>query len=274
MFVPGGFIMGLLDSLNKAAEEENLAKELAGMTNSSDSDAGESAIKAKSPSYYSEVVNLGFNCEVSFRICGYFKELHSYMYSWIYSHDRELLLDSLDKMHDILSGEVEFLPDTNMIKCKKFNMSFHIKARRDELANSLGNLNEEACAEALAELRSRASHLADKTEKLFDSPLSTLFIYKLKFTNDWESDNDYVKRMLEKLSSLYKSGRFTLLIVLEAAHAYKFTLPENEHLQIVTVPNFTNLNNVQEGNTTNDGWKEIEDKFFRKVILRKPSTTI
>ena len=190
------------------------------------------------------------------------------MYSWIYSHDRELLLESFDKMHDILSSEVEFLPDTNMIRCKKFNMSFHIKARRDELANSLGSLRDDACKEALEELRSRASHLADKTENLFNSPLSTLFIYKLKFTNDWESDNDYVQRMLDKLSSLYKSGRFTLLIVLEAAHAYKFTLPESEHLQIATVPNFTNLNNVQEGNTTNDGWKEIEDKFFKKVLLR------
>jgi hypothetical protein len=259
--------MGLLDSLNKAAEEEKYAKELAASADSSN-DSSENTTKSKIPVYYSEVVNLGFNCEVSFRICGYFKTLHSYMYSWIYSHDRELLLDSFDKMHDILSGEVEFLPDTNMIRCKKFNMSFHIKARRDELANSLGSLRDDACKEALEELRSRASHLADKTENLFNSPLSTLFIYKLKFTNDWEADNDYVQRMLDKLSSLYKSGRFTLLIVLEAAHAYKFTLPESEHLQIATVPNFTNLNNVQEGNTTNDGWKEIEDKFFKKVLLR------
>ena len=265
--------MGLLDSLNKAAEEEKYAKELAQKSNSDNANSDGSAI-SKTPVYYSEVVNLGFNCEVSFRICGYFKTLHSYMYSWIYSHDRELLLDSFDKMHDILSGEVEFLPDTNMIKCKKYNMSFHIKARRDELSNSLGALREDACAEALAELRSRASHLADKTESLFNSSISTLFIYKLKFTNDWEADNDYVKRMVEKLTTLYKSGRFTLLIVLESAHAYKFTLPESEHLQIVTVPNFTNLNNVQEGNTTNDGWKEIEDKFFSKVILRTvPSKT-
>lgn len=265
--------MGLLDSLNKAAEEEKYAKELA-QAASSDAQGGEDTAKSKAPVYYSEVVNLGFNCEVSFRICGYFKALHSYMYSWVYSHDRELLLSSLDKMHDILSGEVEFLPDTNMIKCKKYNMSFHIKARRDELTNSLGSLRDDACAEALAELRSRAAHLADKTESLFNSSISTLFIYKLKFTNDWEADNDYVKRMLEKLTTLYKSGRFTLLIVLEAAHAYKFTLEESDHLQIVTVPNFTNLNNVQEGNTTNDGWKEIEDKFFSKVILRTvPSKT-
>ena len=138
--------MGLLDSLNKAAEEEKYAKELAASADSSD-DSSESATKSKAPVYYSEVVNLGFNCEVSFRICGYFKTLHSYMYSWIYSHDRELLLDSFDKMHDILSGEVEFLPDTNMIRCKKFNMSFHIKARRDELANSLGSLRDDACKE-------------------------------------------------------------------------------------------------------------------------------
>ena len=257
--------MGLLDSISKVQEEEKLAQEMSIA-------AGRSPIQATPsvsdvPRYYSEVVNLGFNCEISFKISAYFDKLHSYMYSWVYSHDRELLLESLDNMHDILAHEVEFLPQTNMIKCKKYNMSFHIKARRDELAYSNGNLNEEACNEALAEIRSRASHLADKTEALFKGVKSTLFIYKLSFTNDNDADMDYISRLYAKLSELYTSGRFTLLIIIESAHAYKFTLPEHDGLRIATVPNFTNIYNVQEACLETEGWKEIQDEYFTKVLL-------
>ena len=257
--------MGLLDSISKVQEEEKLAQEMA-IANGDPSSATSAAVSSV-PRYYTEIVNLGFNCETSFKICAYFEKLHSYMYSWVYSHDRELLLKSLDNMHDILAHEVEFLPSTNMIKCKEYNMSFHIKVRRDELANKNGTLNEEACNEALMELRSRANHLADKTKALFKSGRSTLFLYKLSFTSDAEADMDFIKRLHDKLDELYTNGRFTLLIIVEAAHAYKFTLPETESLKFATVPNFMNIYSVQDASHEADGWREIQDEYFTKVLL-------
>ena len=257
--------MGLLDSLNKAQEEENLAKELA-ITNRLSQNENQAADVI--PHFYKDVVSLGFNCETSFKILAHFNTLSSYPYSWAYCQDRELFLESLKNMRSILSEEVEFLPDTNMIKCKKYNISFHIKARRDELKTRTGVLNDEACSEALNELRSRFNHLVDKMESLFKYGSNTLFIYKLKFTNDTDNDIDFIKRLIDTLNELYVSKRYTLLVVVEAAHAYKFTPPEDPHIKIATVPNFTSIYNVQEQEceTLSEGWKEIADEYFSKVI--------
>lgn len=208
---------------------------------------------------YDKVISLGFNCEISFALKDYYGKLDSYPYSWCYSADRELLLSSFDHMDEILTGHVECLPESNMFKCNKFQMSFHAKTNRDQLAID-GVEQPEKVKESLIELRSRVAHLVDKMNNLFEGNQSTLFIYKLRFTSDWEEDNKFILRMIEKLNELYKTHNFVLLVVVESINKYKVTLTDNEQLKIRVIDNFSGFYNVQ-GSTDHTGWSKILDEF-------------
>ncbi|MGN0384122.1 MAG: hypothetical protein ACI4DS_07620 [Eubacterium sp.] len=208
---------------------------------------------------YDKVVSLGFNCEVSFALKDYYGKLDSYPYSWCYSADRELMLSSLGHMEEILTGHVECLPESNMFKCHKFQLSFHAKSNRDQLEID-GVEQPEKVKESLMELRSRVGHLTDKMQALFNSKESTLFIYKLRFTNDWEEDNRFIIKLVEKLNELYKSHNFVLLVVVENVNRYKVTLKDNEQLKVRVIDNFSGFYNVQ-GSTDHAGWAKILDEF-------------
>lgn len=116
---------------------------------------------------YDNIVSLGYNCEVSFRIKDFMKEqgrsFDSYLYSWVYITNRFLMLDSIENFDLVLSGDLKLLP-WGMVRCEKTAMDFHM--RNKQLWDDMGNIKPREYQEALTELKSRVSHLKMKTAQL------------------------------------------------------------------------------------------------------------
>ena len=159
---------------------------------------------------YDEVVSLGYNCEVSFRIEQYFGKINAMPFSWTFELDRELFVAALDNIEDLFTGEVELYED-QMILDKKYRIKFH---PRYEVLRKYGTPTEETYNECVEELRGRTAHLKSKFAKLMSGDKSTLFIMKVQDLG--EDDNiAYINKVMQVLLKRYASGKFTLAAVFE-----------------------------------------------------------
>lgn len=60
---------------------------------------------------FQNIVSLGYNCEVSFRIEDFTHDkIKSYPFSWSYITDQKKFLDALWNLDDVLKNEIEVLP--------------------------------------------------------------------------------------------------------------------------------------------------------------------
>ena len=90
---------------------------------------------------FENIVSLGYNCEVSFRIEDFTGEgIDSYPFSWAYVNDSEHFITCLWELDGLLSGKIEVLP-WGMFLDKKYQIAFHGKGDAKELFNVDGSLN-------------------------------------------------------------------------------------------------------------------------------------
>lgn len=218
---------------------------------------------------FDEVVSLGYNCEVSFRIEDYFGIINSFPFSWVNWQDKELFLKSLNNLEVILTGEIELLP-WGMFKCKKYNIDFHSSNNKKHLFIN-GKPNDENVKEEIVNLKSKIKHLSNKFEELLKSEKNTLFVIKVR--HDGANDIWFLKELYSNMSQRYESKKFTILAVFEEKYLSKELIElETEHLKIRSLKCFAEHNKTD---TTGDlkGWHNVFSEFNysikRKVNIVK-----
>lgn len=211
---------------------------------------------------FDEVVSLGYNCEVSFRIKDYFNKISSYPYSWAYCCDKELFLKSFSNLDDLLTGDITFIPASGMFKCEKYNINFHSSKHKEHLVTD-GKPNEENVEKEIIALKEKTNYLTEKFKQLLESEKNTLFVIKIKH-DECNDDIKFVKEIYSKLLEKYKSKKFVLLVVLEEKYlTNELTKLESEHLKIRSVKYFARDSETLTGGDL-VGWDSVFSGFKLK----------
>lgn len=160
---------------------------------------------------YDTYVSLGYNCEVSFRIQDFWGRLESYPLSWAYILNRNYLIEALNHLDKILTGDINVTP-WHMVIDEDYKISLHLKLYTDKLFLDDGTLDIFYASKSIFELKSRFSHLVNKFLDLLKSEKRTLFIIKVLPT---EVHEQWLIDLYNWLNIHYISGKWNLLIVLE-----------------------------------------------------------
>lgn len=152
---------------------------------------------------YDEIISLGYNCEVSFRIEDYFGENNPMPFSWSYVLDRNLFPDAIRNIKDILKHGVNLCED-RMLQCDKYKLKYH---PRYSILPQFGSYTDEQYSEAVNELKSRVEHLTDKFAGICNSNKKTLFIMKVE--NHGNEDN------VRYIKETYHSQQFVLAVLMQ-----------------------------------------------------------
>ena len=94
----------------------------------------------------------------------------------------------LQNFIDVLRGK--------KVYAKYFKIGIHSRYKKEELADNL-----KLQKEAVDEIKSRLNHLAEKTEILFNSNKSILFVAKV-LHKDFEDDCNYIKNLYKDRKSV------------------------------------------------------------------------
>ncbi|MCQ2441796.1 MAG: hypothetical protein MJ077_01510 [Oscillospiraceae bacterium] len=219
--------------------------------------------KATYPTEFDTIVSLGFNCEVSFRIRDHLNgHLDSYPYSWCYVYGNADLTHCLDHPEDILSGDIELLPN-GMLLCKTCHLSFHGKMPLSQLWNADGSPHQERLDMTIAELRARLSHMQDKLRWLLkDGKKRTLFLMKNgKIAFDSEAATRDILCLSNWLEQHYVGGQYLLVVVVEKPYLTpRLRRLENDHLLFRSVRQFAKEGKAQSGGD-HEGWNAIFNEF-------------
>lgn len=224
---------------------------------------------------FENIVSLGYNCEVSFRIEDFTGEgIDSYPFSWAYINDSEHFLTCLWELDELLSEEIEVLP-WGMFLDKKYQISFHGKGDAKELFNLDGSLNTLIAERRINELKARIRYLIKKFKKLLNSEEKTLFILKI---HPQERDGGFflIKGVLDFLRKNYISQKFMVLAVLEESNRILgegiSELPIGAQLQVRYIRAYANDSETKSGGDIR-GWNnalssvaECRTKKFRQEL--------
>lgn len=183
---------------------------------------------------FDEVVSLGYNCEVSFRIEDYFGKLNAMLFSWSYVLDRDKFPDILRNTSQIFS-EGEILCEDHMVKCRWSELKFH---PRYTVLPKVGAFTKEQYKEAVQELYSRVEHLSDKFSELCRSGKRTLFVMKLEDKGN-EENVRFMNAVIDALNESYVSQNYVLAVVaLEAAVTPELSALQSDKLRVFKVKRF------------------------------------
>lgn len=159
---------------------------------------------------FDEVISLGYNCEVSFRIEDFFGRINPMPFSWSYVLDRSRFPDVLRNSKALFS-KGESLCEDRMIKCNLFELKFH---PRYSILPQFGTYTEEQYQMAVGELKGRVEHLTDKFTELCNSEKHTLFVMKVE---DYGNNDNvcYIKDVHSALKEVYRSQKFVLAVLMQ-----------------------------------------------------------
>lgn len=210
---------------------------------------------------YDNIVSLGYNCEVSFRIRDFKKSaIDSYIYSWAYICDEDLFLNSLNNIDDILTGSITVLP-WGMFMCDKYQLSFHPICNNYKLFDSDNNPIQENVDRSKEELISRTNHLKRKFNELLKSEKKTLFVMKI---GKKDNISEFVQKVYITLNNKYISGNFTLLVVIEEdRYNEEWKNLQCEKLKIRTIKSYAPDSDTENGGDI-DGWMRVLSEFKLK----------
>ncbi len=158
-----------------------------------------------------KIVSLGTNCEVSFFIEQFTaRKLDSYISSWArMNFDTIGALDVFHNLEKVLDSTWTLLP-WGMVKQDALNIGFHLKKSKDILFDKKGEVNQTEYAEALAELKSRLNHLAEKTKRLFEEEEQDI-LFVCKIEDDYENTLLYLAKLSKILKDKVKKANYVLL---------------------------------------------------------------
>ena len=222
---------------------------------------------------YDEIVSLGYNCEVSFRIEDYLgKHVNAMPFSWSFVVNRNKFLDALKDTASIFSEE-DFLCDDRMIMCKKYELKFH---PRYSVLPRTGEYSEEQYKEALVEVKARVKHLSEKFVDLCNSNKKTLFVMKVE--DKGNADNiAYIKEIGDILSNIYISGNYMLAIAMVKSAVTQDVLAlQNDKIKIFPLKKFAPKKFTNILGDIRSWYKlfycmtgEKSPKFYRRIYKRR-----
>lgn len=215
---------------------------------------------------YDNLISLGYNCEIAFRILNYYGEIRSSLFNWTYAYSIGDLIYALNNFDLICTGDM--IKPNPLWECKNTKIRFH---GRLPMTIWLSNekVDDKIANDDLAELKSRTEYLKTKFIKIAtEKNLKNLFIYKMK-SSDFETCENGVKNinlLFEVLNKL-SNNEFELLIILEENPMINnlTTSLNNEHIYIRTVKNFAPDDNVTSPEYDISDWKLILDEFILKA---------
>lgn len=209
-----------------------------------------------------EVISLGYNCEISFRIRDYYGELCSWPFSWSYILDRDTFLEALDNMEEIFQENVKVCLDprvNSMIECEKYHICFH---PRGSYVAQDGSIPDETFDEAVAELRQRVLHLVKKFKSsLLDRTKNYIFFIGLT-DNGKTDDKEFIINLENKLDVLCPNKNYKLVVVVPD-NRYKKELEElnSESIKIRRIKKF-GKQKCNDISTDAIGWGKIFKEFL------------
>ena len=181
---------------------------------------------------YDEIISLGYNCEVSFRIKDILGKIFQHYYSWIYIDNRNNFINSLNNTHNYLDDDFSYLPN-GMYLGNKTKFAFHSSYKSEE-----HNIVKQ-------DLLSKLKHLALKTETLLTSNKRILFIIKVQSTDNMNNDLEYITNIRNILKQKCLNKTFTLLCVFEKVslnYSYQKLLEfRASNVVVVVVEKFANI---------------------------------
>ena len=211
---------------------------------------------------FNNIVSLGYNCEVSFRIQDHYGYVNSIIYSWAYIEDRDRFLRSLDEMELLVKSDKQLLPH-GMFRSEKYGISFHSKIPKELLIMPDGTVDLDNIGRAKEEMEQRYSYLARKLQRMFQSQTEkTLYVCKMY---GWEKDvnrnRTFINNLYNTLQKLCCRDNFALLIVMEK-NDQNFQLQSLEEKGIFTrfVEKFADDSETRSGGDQK-GWNAIFDEF-------------
>lgn len=221
---------------------------------------------------FDEIISLGYNCEVSFRIEDFFGKINPMPFSWSYILDRSKFPEVLRNCTTILSRG-ESLCEDHMVKCNLYDIKFH---PRYSILPQFGAYTEEQYQSAVNELRDRVAHLTEKFVTLCHSDKQTLFVMKVEDYGN-EENVSYVRAVVDALNEVYISQNFMLAVFMQTTGiTQELKNLESNRLKIFGLKKFAPKKHT---NTMGDvkGWyrafceltREKEKKYFRRVNKRR-----
>ncbi len=215
---------------------------------------------------YDAVFSLGNNCETCIRLRDDFlgADFESFLFNWTAILDRDKFIELLGTGgKKLLCDNFEYTNSNDMLYAKYFKIGIHSRYKKEELADNL-----KLQKEAVDEIKSRLNHLAEKTEILFNSNKSILFVAKV-LHKDFEDDCNYIKNLYNIIlkNITYSDKRNFKLLCIVQKYDYddkkfkklclKFKNFQKNRLEIKRVKKFANLG-MKKGDRY--GWVKILKK--------------
>jgi hypothetical protein len=175
-----------------------------------------------------KIVSLGTNCEASFRIEDYTgKPIDAYIFSWTETHDPLKQLDAIKDLESLKDSEW-YVNEHKLAVNKRYEIGFHFKDLPSDLFDKNGNLIQDVYESGLKELKSRMSHLIEKTERLFENQSGDdiLFVYKVEINDPSNRTPKYVRNLVKNLFKILKhkvkNGHFMLMVLVDDKKIFEF----------------------------------------------------
>lgn len=224
---------------------------------------------------YDHIIGLGHNCETSFQFVHYFQFLSSTLFSWCIFGSKDKFLQCVENPGLLFSEGYEEQTDSNMWRCRKYDVAFHGRHHPADLLDMNGVPDISRKEAEFADVRGRVLHQAEDFERLASSSEKKLYILKLPFAQDGEASNiEFVRKMYALLRS--KAVNFHLLVLLEKKE-YSRRWKELESLPglyIRTLRFFSPIAEVTDINKSDyRGWARIFREFRPKHRLRNQKRT-
>ncbi|MCI6997560.1 MAG: hypothetical protein MR936_12430 [Eubacterium sp.] len=216
---------------------------------------------------YDEVISLGYNCEISFRIRDYYGKLCSWPFSWTYILDRDAFLDALSDLEQIFQGKVHVCQDNrvnSMIECDKYHICFH---PRSEFVAADGTIPDTTLQDAISELRERVLYLTKKFESALKNT-EKQFIFFVGLTNNGKTtDYDFLIKLKSKLDLLCPAKNYILVAVVQK-NKYTADLEQlkDDNIKIRTIKKF-GKQRCNDISTDMLGWGKLFKEFLGKENL-------
>ena len=164
---------------------------------------------------YSDIISLGYNCEVSQRFVDIFtnSEFKHFLFTWSYENDRNGFLGALMNLDYFTDSEYKLLPN-GMLKNEKYDIDFHPLCPIEVFTNGKEDVSK-YLPDIIDELISRSNHLAMNLLKVFcEENRSILFVMKMKYKNV-QDDIKFLEKLNDILAdSVNPSSKYTILVVL------------------------------------------------------------
>ena len=211
---------------------------------------------------FNNIVSLGYNCEVSFRIQDHYGYVNSIIYSWAYIEDRDGFLRSLGETELLAKSDKQLLPH-GMFRSEEYGISFHSKIPKELLIMPDGTVNLDNIEHAKVEMEKRYCYLAQKLRKMFRSQTEkTLYVCKMcGWKKDVDRNRTFINNLYSKLQELCCIDNFAVLIVMEKNDRnIQLRNLEEKGILIRFVEKFADDSETRSGGDQK-GWNVIFDEF-------------